>query len=64
MFMPPSARPMKPRKEVFDQAECTEGVPAIWVGYGYGVCAERSELMSGDIDYDAGLTLSPGIWES
>ena len=44
--MPPSARPMKSRKEVFDHAECTEGVAAVRVRYGHGMCAERDELIS------------------
>ena len=46
MFVPPSTRPMKSRKEVFDHAQCTEGVAAVWVGYGHGMCAERDGLNS------------------
>jgi hypothetical protein len=38
VFMPPPARPMKPREEVFDHAQCAEGVAAIWVGHSHGMC--------------------------
>jgi len=38
MFVPPSTRPMKSREEMLDHAQRTEGVAAVWVGYGYGVC--------------------------
>jgi len=41
MFVPPSTRPVKSRKEVFDHAQRTEGVATVWVGYGHGVCTER-----------------------
>ena len=47
VFMPPSARPMKAREEVFDHAQCAEGVAAIWVGYSHWVCSERGGLVSG-----------------
>ena len=46
MLVPSSTCPVKSGKEVFDHAECTEGVAATRVGYGHGMCAERDELMS------------------
>jgi hypothetical protein len=46
VLVPPSTRPVKPRKEVFDHAQCTEGVTAVWMGYSHGVCAERDGLVS------------------
>jgi len=38
VFVPPSTRPMKPGKEVFDHTERTEGMSTVWVGYCHGVC--------------------------
>jgi len=38
VFVPSSARSVKPGKEVLDHTECTEGVPAVWVGYSHGIC--------------------------
>lgn len=38
MLVPPSTCPMKSREEVFDHAECTEGVAAVRVGYCHGMC--------------------------
>jgi len=46
VLVPRSTHPMKAREEVFDHAECTEGVAAVRVGYGDGMCAERDELAS------------------
>jgi len=39
VLVPSSTRPMKPREEVFDHTECTEGVAAVWVGYSHRMCA-------------------------
>lgn len=48
VFMPPSTRPMRPREEVFDHAQCAEGVAAIWVGYSHGVCSNKGGFVSRD----------------
>ena len=39
MFVPPSTRPMKPREDMFDHAQCTKGVATVRVRYGHGMCA-------------------------
>jgi len=50
VFVPPSTRPVKSREEVFDHTQRTEGVAAVRVGYGHGMCAGRDRLASETAD--------------